>query len=84
MLTCREAAARAAELHSGELTLLNRVSLRLHLIMCRHCQRRVHQMGLLLRTLRILKPDAGEIDVAGVLQSVRKQAVDRGPAKPAS
>lgn len=82
MLTCREVSARAVELHAGELGFFGKLKLKLHLFMCRHCQRHLRQMALLLGALRDLRPDAGDPDVDAILHSAREQSPDRDDNTP--
>lgn len=52
MLSCRQVTEQADRLVDGELGWRARLALRVHLAMCRHCRRYVHQLELLIATLR--------------------------------
>lgn len=52
MLTCREVSRRASALVDGEIGLRERLTIRLHLLMCVHCRRFTRQLARLVRTLK--------------------------------
>lgn len=52
MLTCREVVARSSALLEGELGFRERLAVRLHLAMCKHCRRFLRQLTLLVESLR--------------------------------
>jgi anti-sigma factor ChrR (cupin superfamily) len=52
MLTCRDATDLASDHVDGELGLRDRLSLRSHLLLCRHCRRFHRQFRLLVGSLR--------------------------------
>jgi anti-sigma factor RsiW len=47
MLNCRQVTARASALLDGELSWGQRLQMRMHLAMCRHCSRFMAQLRLL-------------------------------------
>ena len=51
MLKCRDVPVEAEKLVDGQLSVGQRLSLRVHLLMCGHCRRYVRQLKLLLRLL---------------------------------
>lgn len=52
MLNCRQVTQKSGALLDGELPWRERMQMRLHLAMCRHCSRFVAQLRLLRSTLR--------------------------------
>lgn len=57
--TCREVHRLVSEGMDRDLALLERVRLRLHLMVCGACTRFDGQMRLLRRAMRSFPPDAG-------------------------
>ena len=52
MLKCKDVVAKADALVDGtSLTMRERIALRMHLLMCHHCRRYVHQLRVLVNTL---------------------------------
>lgn len=49
MKTCREVHEEATELLEGQLALLSRLKVRMHLLLCVHCRRYVRHLRLLAR-----------------------------------
>jgi hypothetical protein len=56
--TCREVHRLVSEGMDRELSLVERLRMRLHLVVCRACTRFNGQMGLLRRAMRSFPPDA--------------------------
>lgn len=52
MMTCREVNALAHDRIDGRLTRRQRVAVRLHLMMCKHCRRAMRQLEATLALLR--------------------------------
>jgi predicted anti-sigma-YlaC factor YlaD len=52
VLSCREVVERSSALLDGDLSLRERMSMRMHLAMCRHCRRYWRQLRLLVSRLR--------------------------------
>lgn len=57
MLSCKELVAHSSDFLDGQLSLRERLSVRAHLAMCRHCRRFIRQMKVTQGVLRAL-PDA--------------------------
>lgn len=57
MLSCKELVANSSDFLDSQLTLRQRLAVRMHLAMCYRCRRFIKQMGLSQRVLRAL-PDA--------------------------
>jgi len=51
VLSCQEVTARASELLDGELGWRERVAMRTHLLLCRHCRRFHRHLRALVHTL---------------------------------
>ncbi|MZR63476.1 zf-HC2 domain-containing protein [Alcanivorax sp. DP30] len=59
MLKCKDAVERADALVDGTpLSWRERFALRMHLLMCHHCRRYVHQLRALVTSLRRPPPEA--------------------------
>ncbi|KAF0807676.1 MULTISPECIES: anti-sigma factor family protein [Alcanivoracaceae] len=70
MLKCKEVVQRADALVDGTpLSLGERLALRTHLMICRHCRRYVRQLDALTEHLRHQAPDAplGDDQVDAIL-----------------
>lgn len=84
MVTCRQASDYANRRLDGELGLLHRFSLRLHLAYCANCRRFVRQLGVLrsaLRRMHNVEP-VGDEFVSEVLEAIRRQSVLRPGERP--
>jgi predicted anti-sigma-YlaC factor YlaD len=55
MLTCREVSLSASDYLERNMPLRRRVSVRLHLVMCKHCRALVDQLAVCVRSLRSLQ-----------------------------
>lgn len=77
MLSCKNVVDDADRLLAGELTLRQRLAVRLHLLICVHCRRYLHQLKLLLRALPHLRRRASEAEVDAVMARI-----DRDGAAP--
>jgi anti-sigma factor RsiW len=53
LLNCREVTARASRLLDGDLGLVERLQMRMHLAMCEHCRRFVRQLRTLVDALAV-------------------------------
>jgi anti-sigma factor RsiW len=60
MLNCREVTEQASGLIDGELSWMQRLQMRLHLAMCKHCSRFIGQLRLLRAALGHRRQVAGE------------------------
>jgi anti-sigma factor RsiW len=60
MLKCREVTEQTSALIDDELSWMQRLQMRLHLAMCRHCSRFVSQLRLLRDALGQRRQAAGE------------------------
>jgi predicted anti-sigma-YlaC factor YlaD len=54
MLTCQELVAHSSDYLDGQLRLRERIAVRAHLAMCRHCRRFIRQMKVTQAVLRQL------------------------------
>jgi anti-sigma factor RsiW len=66
MKTCREVYEEASDLLDGQLPLLSRLEMRMHLLLCVHCRRYVRHLRLLVQCLavrgRLSTPPAGFVE----------------------
>jgi predicted anti-sigma-YlaC factor YlaD len=85
MLTCRDIADLASDHLEGQLSLAQRIPVRIHLAMCRHCRRYLEQVGHTIRFLRQLPGVPASADAREALldrfREWRQQV--RGAAPPA-
>ncbi len=51
MLSCKEITEKANSYLDDELPFFTRLKVKLHLSMCKHCQRYVEQLSITIRTL---------------------------------
>jgi anti-sigma factor RsiW len=70
MLSCREVVEDADRWIAGELPWRQRLAMRLHLSMCRHCRRYVHQLKMLIRAVPSMHANASEEEVDKVMDSI--------------
>lgn len=70
MLSCREVTDKASDYLDDALPLGQRMALRMHLAMCRHCRR-------YLRQLRATVAALGSLDGADVAEEVVRTLVER-------
>ena len=71
MLSCREVADRASALIDGELSTWDALQMRLHLAMCKGCNRFIGQM----RTTRTLTEIAADADATSPADEPRISAI---------
>ena len=55
MLSCKELVAHSSDYLDGQLNLRERLGVRAHLAMCRHCRRFIRQMKVTQAVLRQLR-----------------------------
>ncbi len=70
MLSCREVVDDADRWIAGELSWRQRLAMRLHLSMCRHCRRYIHQLKMLIRAVPTMHVRASEEEVARVMDGI--------------
>jgi hypothetical protein len=62
---CKDIGYLASDYLAGDMTLPERLKLRLHISICTNCQRFMRQMTLLNKTLpqyRFIEPDDAQVD----------------------
>ena len=52
MLSCRDVTNIASEYLAGELPLFKRMSFRMHVFMCKRCERYMHQLEITVQALK--------------------------------
>lgn len=65
MFKCKDIGYLASDYLAGEMTVSQRLKLRLHLSICTNCQRFIQQMTLLHKTLpqyQFVTPDDAQVD----------------------
>jgi hypothetical protein len=72
MLSCKEVVAQGDALLSREVSLRQRIQIMLHLFVCEHCRRYLHQLEILLRSFRRLHAPVGADKVAEVMDAVHR------------
>lgn len=60
MLSCRELSETATDYLEGTLTLRQRIGVKMHLLMCKHCRAHVDQLA---KTVALLKSAQTEQDI---------------------
>lgn len=73
MLKCRDFVERADGLLDGSLSRRQRLSLRLHSVLCRHCRRYLRQLRALLAAIPAVHPPASDEQVAQVLNCIHER-----------
>lgn len=77
MLTCRDVTEKTSSYVDGELSLVSRLGMRLHLAMCQHCRLFVRQFEAGLKMLgKIRQPEASEDQVQEIMRRVKEAEND--------
>lgn len=71
MLSCRELVERVDDILAGQMTWRERLTVRLHLLMCRHCARYVAQYRRLMGLLPRATDRASEDEVDRVMSGLQ-------------
>lgn len=77
MLNCKQFVTQSDELQDDDLTFSQKLHLRLHLLMCRHCRRYVRQSKLLGQAIRQIYHTASADKVNDVVRAVRDSVNDK-------
>lgn len=72
MLSCKELVAHSSDYLDGQLNLRERLGVRAHLAMCRHCRRFIRQMKVTQAVLRQL-PDAAIPELDALAERLAEQ-----------
>ena len=72
MLKCKGLGALSSDLLDGELTLKQRIAVRMHLAMCVHCRRFIRQLRVSQRVIRQL-PDQQAPELETLLRAMQAQ-----------
>jgi len=57
MISCKDISAKASRYHDGDCGWPERLSIRLHLLICVDCRRYLAQFAATIGLLRVLPPD---------------------------
>ena len=73
MVTCKQVSDSASDVLDGPTTFSQRLSLRLHLLMCKHCRRYVRQIQLVSGVARALArpPEPSEQEIEELIDKLR-------------
>ena len=74
MLKCREVVIYADHLLAGELTVVQRLQLRLHLLLCDHCRRYIRQLRVLVGALQRLGARTSADIAAAIMRAIHARA----------
>ncbi|MBB6341179.1 putative anti-sigma-YlaC factor YlaD [Pseudomonas fluvialis] len=72
MLSCKDLVAQSSDFLDGQLSLRERLGVRAHLAMCRHCRRFIRQMKVSQQVLRQL-PDAAIPELDALAERLAQQ-----------
>lgn len=72
MLSCKDLVAHSSDFLDGQLSLRERLGVRAHLAMCRHCRRFIRQMKVTQRVLRQL-PDTAIPELDALAERLAQQ-----------
>ncbi len=78
MLTCREMSELGSDIVDRQLNLRTRLAVLAHLSLCANCRRYIRQLRITSQVLQQMPMDQGPVDVAAVLEKVRKAEDDKG------
>jgi hypothetical protein len=70
MLTCRQLVKESDQLLAGELPWRRRLSIKFHLLMCRHCRRYITQLRMLIAAFPYTHSKATDQEVDKVMQKL--------------
>lgn len=73
MLMCRDLVKQADAYLAGDLPRMKRWLIKMHLFMCRHCRRFMHQYELMLQALPRLHRKADDRTVDSVMAAIRQR-----------
>ena len=76
MLSCKELVAHSSDYLDGQLNLRERLGVRAHLAMCRHCRRFIRQMKLSQAVIRQL-PEAAIPELDALAEKLASQEQSR-------
>jgi len=72
MLSCKEVVAHGDALLTREVTLRQRIQIMIHLFVCEHCRRYLHQLEIMLRSFRRLREPVGADKVEEIMNAVHR------------
>lgn len=72
MLRCREVIDNADQLLDGAINKRQRLAIKIHLLMCRHCRRYVRQMQALLCAIPFMHKKASDAEVYLVMEHIHE------------
>lgn len=80
MLNCKELSEQASDYIDKNLSFLDRMQIRFHLVMCKHCHRFVEQLALTMNATKALKPKpASEQDIE---KQINKMLIEKNSKTP--
>jgi hypothetical protein len=82
VLSCKQVVDGADRLLAGEMSLRQRLAVRLHLLICIHCRRYLRQMGLLLKALPRLRRRAADPAQVDIVMARIRAARNEPPLTP--
>ena len=77
MLNCREVVDGADQLLDGSMSRRQRLAIKMHLLMCRHCRRYVRQLRTLVRAIPFMHSKASDAEVAKVIEHIESHQTKR-------
>jgi anti-sigma factor ChrR (cupin superfamily) len=81
VLKCRELVEHTDALLAGELTWSQRLSVRMHLLICHHCRRYVNYLKTLLRAIPGMHGKADDAEVEQVMRHIHDTKVGTDDSK---
>jgi predicted anti-sigma-YlaC factor YlaD len=79
MLKCQEVTGRASDYIDGDLNILSRFRIRLHLLTCRHCRRFMRQMQATIDLLGSSMEDKSPVPINDDLLAAYRASSKRRP-----
>ena len=70
MLNCRDVVADADRLLEGEMSWRERMAIKFHLLMCRHCRRYIRQLKRLIAAVPGMHSKASEEEVLNIMARI--------------
>lgn len=78
MLSCKDFNERSSAWLADELSWRERLSMRMHWLMCHHCRRWLRQLRALILGVRHMHGEADDQEVARVLERIREEETQAG------
>lgn len=84
MKTCREIQRQASDLLEGELTMVDRIGITMHLLLCGDCRRSIRHLRLLVNSLALHPQQQQTLPPADLIDRIVSRISDNGSQRGAA